>query len=168
MKKLLLASLLPLTLASCSDTAESPVIEITGFFINDNPVDYSREMEVLPVLKVNDEVTVSLKLDGNGEDLNTFIVKEEQEQLYIEDFQLPVQGVSSDKNFTKLEEGIVGFENGVRQVEVTVKARVQSVTDEDAILSFYLFSRAECDGAQQEIEFKTEEVEEASFIAIGR
>ena len=125
-------------------------------------------MEVLPVLKVNDEVTVSLKLDGNGEDLNTFIVKEEQEQLYIEDFQLPVQGVSSDKNFTKLEEGIVGFENGVRQVEVTVKARVQSVTDEDAILSFYLFSRAECDGAQQEIELKTEEVEEASFIAIGR
>ena len=43
----------------------------------------------MPSLKVGDEMTVSLRLDGNGEDLNTFIVKEAAEQLGIKGFDLP-------------------------------------------------------------------------------
>lgn len=158
MRKLLFASLLPLLLASCSGSAESPVIKITGFFVNDDTKDYSQEMEFMPLLEVNDEVTVELQLDGNGEDLNTFIVQGEDQQLSIEKlFDLPDWGVSSDKNFTKLDQGIVGFENGVRQAKLKVKAKVKSVTDDDATLVFYLFSRAECEGAQEELELKTEQ-----------
>ena len=83
MKKLLLVSLLLPLLVSCSGSVESPVIEITGFFIGDDIKDYSKDMASMPSLKVGDEMTVSLRLDGNGEDLNTFIVKEAAEQLGI-------------------------------------------------------------------------------------
>ena len=41
MKKLLLVSLLLPLLVSCSGSVESPVIEITGFFIGDDIKDYS-------------------------------------------------------------------------------------------------------------------------------
>ena len=142
MKKQLLAPLLLLLLAACSGSAESPVIEITGFFIEGDTKDYSEDMASIPSLKVGDEVTVSLTLDGNGEDLNTFIVKEDQRQLGIKDFDLP-NGVSSDKNFTRPEEGIIKFEDGVRNTVLKVKMRVQTVADADAILSFYLSSKAE-------------------------
>lgn len=45
----------------------------------------------MPSLKVGDEMTVSLRLDGNGEDLNTFIVKEAAEQLGIKGFDYRVE-----------------------------------------------------------------------------
>lgn len=158
MKKQLLAPLLLLLLAACSGSAESPVIEITGFFIAGDTKDYSEDMASIPSLKVGDEVTVSLTLDGNGEDLNTFIVKEDQQQLGIKDFDLP-NGVSSEKNFTRPEEGIIKFEDGVRNTVLKVKMRVQTVADADAILSFYLSSKVECESAQEKIELKTEDKE---------
>ena len=57
----------------------------------------------MPSLKVGDEMTVSLRLDGNGEDLNTFIVKEAAEQLGIKGFDLP-GGVSSESDLSKPEQ----------------------------------------------------------------
>ena len=151
MKKQLLAPLLLLLLAACSGSAESPVIEITGFFIEGDTKDYSEDMASIPSLKVGDEVTVSLTLDA-------FIVKEDQQQLGIKDFDLP-NGVSSEKNFTRPEEGIIKFEDGVRNTVLKVKMRVQTVADADAILSFYLSSKAECESAQEKIELKTEDKE---------
>lgn len=163
MKKQLLAPLFLLSAAACSDSAESPVIEITGLFVEGDIKDYSEDIVSLPSLKVGDEVSVSLKLDGNGEDLNTFIVKEDRQQLKITDFDLPEE-ISSDKNFTRPEEGIIKFEDGVRSTELKVSISVQTVADADAILSFYLSSKAECEGAQEKIELKTEEDEsESSF-----
>lgn len=156
MKKLLPFLPLLLLLAACSSTAPSPVIQITGLFLNGDEKDYAKELSLMPSLKVGDEVLVSLKLDGSGEELNTFIVQDDDQQLTIEEFELPEVGVSGDKNFTKLDEGIVGFENGVKQTELKVKARVRAVNDEDATLLFYLFSRAECDAAKQEVDMKTE------------
>lgn len=156
MKKLLPLLLLSLSLAACTDSAPSPVIKITGLFLNGDEKDYAKEQSSMPSLKVGDEVLVSLQLDGNGEDLNTFIVQDGDQQLKIEEFDLPKAGVSTDKNFTKLDEGIVGFENGVKQTEVKVKAKVKAVNDEDATLLFYLFSRAECEAAKQEVDMKTE------------
>lgn len=155
MRKLSFLLLLPL-LAACSGSAPSPVIKITGLYISGDEKDYAQEQSAMPSLKVGDEVLVSLKLDGNGEELNTFIVQDGNEQLRIEEFDLPKAGVSDDKNFTKLDEGIVGFENGVHRTELKVRAKVQTVKSEDATLTFYLFSRAECDGAQQEVEMKIE------------
>ena len=142
MKKQLLAPLLLLLLAACSGSAESPVIEITGFFIEGDTKDYSEDMASISSLKVGD----------------TFIVKEDQQQLGIKDFDLP-NGVSSEKNFTRPEEGIIKFEDGVRNTVLKVKMRVQTVADADAILSFYLSSKAECESAQEKIELKTEDKE---------
>ena len=156
MKKLLSLLLLLLLLVACSDSAPSPVIEITGLYVNDDEIDYAQELSSMPKLKVNDEVLVSLKLDGSGEELNTFIVQDGNQQLKIEEFILPEAGISDDKNFTKLDEGIVGFENGVRQTELKVKAIVKAVNGEDATLIFYLFSRAECEADKQKVEMKTE------------
>lgn len=156
MKKLLSHLLLLFLLVACSGTAPSPVIEITGLYINGGEKDYAHELSSMPTLKVNDEVLVSLKLDGSGEELNTFIVQDGNQQLKIEEFVLPEAGISDDKNFTKLDEGIVGFENGVRQTELKVKAKVKTVKGEDATLVFYLFSRAECEADKQEVEMKTE------------
>ncbi|WP_455587685.1 DUF5035 family protein [Bacteroides sp.] len=158
MKKLFLALLLSLFLASCSDSAESPVIEIAEFFIKGDAKDYSKDMASIPSLKVGDEVIVSLKLDGNGENLGTFMVKEKEKQLGIK-IDLP-DGASSDPNFTKPEEGIIGFKDGVHVTELRMKARVQTVADADAILTFYLSSKAECESAQEMIELKTEEDKE--------
>ena len=129
MKKQLLAPLLLLLLAACSGSAESPVIEITGFFIEGDTKDYSEDMASIPSLKVG-----------------------------IKDFDLP-NGVSSEKNFTRPEEGIIKFEDGVRNTVLKVKMRVQTVADADAILSFYLSSKAECESAQEKIELKTEDKE---------
>ena len=157
MRSLLSCLLLLVLLAGCSQSAPSPVIQITGLFVNGDEKDYAQELSSMPALKAGDEVLVSLRLDGNGEELNTFIVQDgDDQQFKIEAFELPAVGVSNDKNFTKLDEGIVGFENGVRQTDLKVKAKVSIVKDEDASLIFYLFSRAECDGAQQAVEMKTE------------
>lgn len=156
MKKLFPLLLLSLSLAACTDSAPSPVIKITGLFLNGDEKDYAKELSSMPSLKVGDEVLVSLNLDGSGEDLNTFIVQDDDQQLKIEEFDLPKAGVSTDKNFTRLNEGVVGFENGVKQAEVKVKAKVKAVNDEDATLLFYLFSRAECEAAKQEVDMKTE------------
>lgn len=156
MRKLLNYLLLLPLLAGCSGTASSPDIEVIGLYVNGDEKDYAHELSSMSPLKVGDEVLVSLKLDGNGEELNTFIVQDGDQQLKIAEFDLPDAGVSDDKNFTDLEQGIVRFKNGVRQTELKVKAKVQTVKSEDAALIFYLFSKAECDGAQQEIEMKTE------------
>ena len=61
-----LLSLCLLTTA-CKDSVPSPTIEMEGLYINDGEMDYARQMEALPPLKVDDELEISLKLDGNGE-----------------------------------------------------------------------------------------------------
>lgn len=154
MKKLLLASLLLSLLVSCSGSAESPIIEITGLFIGDDTKDYSKDMASIPSLKVGDEMTISLRLDGNGEDLNTFIVKEEAERLGI-DLYLP-DGVSSGSELSKPENGVITFKDGIQYTDLKVKVGVKTVADADAILAFYLSSKAECESAQEKIELKTE------------
>lgn len=156
MKKLLPFLPLLLLLAACSNSAPSPVIKITGLFLNGDEKDYAKEQSSMPSLKVGDEVLVSLQLDGSGEELNTFIVQDNDQQLNIEEFYLPETGVSTETNFTDLDKGVVGFENGVKQTELKVKAKVKAVNDEDATLLFYLFSRAECDGDQKEVDMKME------------
>lgn len=108
----------------------------------------------MPSLKVGDEMTVSLRLDGNGEDLNTFIVKEAAEQLGIE-FDLP-DGVSSESDLSKPKNGVITFKDGIQYTELKVEVCVKTVADADAILAFYLSSKAECESAQEKIELKTE------------
>ena len=115
MKKLFfpLLSLCLLTTA-CKDSVPSPTIEMQGLYVNDGEMDYTRQMEALPPLKVDDELEISLKLDGNGEELNTFLVKEEtpgskETAVEIDFNDLPEETLSDDKEFTDKDNGKLGW-----------------------------------------------------------
>ena len=152
MKKLFfpLLSLCLLTTA-CKDSVPSPTIEMQGLYVNDGEMDYTRQMEALPPLKVDDELEISLKLDGNGEELNTFLVKEEtpgskETAVEIDFNDLPEETLSDDKEFT----------DGVSQTQIGIRAKVQQVTEDGVKLKFYLFSKpVNCEGAKYELEIKT-------------
>ena len=147
MKKLFfpLLSLCLLTTA-CKDSVPSPTIEMQGLYVNDGEMDYTRQMEALPPLKVDDELEISLKLDGNGEELNTFLVKEEtpgskETAVEIDFNDLPEETLSDDKEFTDKDNGKLGFKDGVSQTQIGIRAKVQQVTEDGVKLKFYLFSK---------------------------
>ncbi len=155
-----LLSLCLLTTA-CKDSVPSPTIEMEGLYVNGGEMDYARQMEALPPLKVDDELEISLKLDGNGEELNTFLVKEEslgsEATAVTVDFnELPEEALSGDKEFTDKDNGKLGFKDGVSQTKVGLRAKVQQVTEAGVKLKFYLFSKpVNCEGAKYELEIKT-------------
>ena len=69
--------------------------------------------------------------------------------------------VSTEGNLTDEEKGQLRFKDGVTQTRVMVKATIEHVDKNgDVKLAFYLSSKAECEGAQEEIGLKTKEVEE--------
>ncbi len=148
-----LLSLCLLTTA-CKDSVPSPTIEMEGLYVNGGEMDYARQMEVLPPLKVDDELEISLKLDGNGEELNTFLVKEEtlgsEATAVTVDFnELPEEALSDDKEFTDKDNGKLGFKDGVSQTKVGLRAKVQQVTEAGVKLKFYLVSKpGNCEGAK--------------------
>lgn len=162
MKKLL-AFLFSLSLlTACTDSVPSPIIEMARLYLNDdNRVDYAQRMGELPLLKVDDEIDIRLKLDGNGEDLNTFLVDTSEvnkEKVTIAFNMIQEETLSKDKEFTDKENGKLGFKDGVSQIVVGVKAKVCKVTPEGVTLRFYLFSKpAESEGAKYELKVGTTE-----------
>ena len=84
-----------------------------------------------------------------------FRLKEAAEQLGIKGFDLP-GGVSSESDLSKPENGVITFKDGIQYTELKVEVCVKTVADADAILAFYLSSKAECESAQEKIELKTE------------
>ena len=100
--------------AAGKDSVPSPTIEMEGLYINDGEMDYARQMEALPPLKVDDELEISLKLDGNGEELNTFLVKDETlgsevNAVAIDFNELPEEALSDDMEFKDKDNGKLGF-----------------------------------------------------------
>ena len=86
MKKRVLL-LLPLFLGACSDSGESPVIKIEKLYAkiesdgentSSDEKDYANQREELPALKVGDEVKAFLLLDGNGAELKTFKLQNDE------------------------------------------------------------------------------------------
>ena len=154
MKKRVLL-LLPLFLGACSDSGESPVITIERLYVNTGPdsedskgEDYTNQKDNLPALKVGDKVNAFLLLDGNGAELKTFKLQNDDEvdtKLFYEQTEVSTEGNLTD----------------VAQTRVMVKATIEHVDKNgDVKLAFYLSSKAECEGAQEEIGLKTKEVEE--------
>lgn len=87
MKKRVLL-LLPLFLGACSDSGESPVIKIEKLYAkiesdgentSSDEKDYANQRDELPALKVGDEVKAFLLLDGNGAELKTFKLQNDDE-----------------------------------------------------------------------------------------
>lgn len=158
--------LLPLFLGACSDSGESPVITIEKLYVNGdqeglNPhgENYANRMEELPALKVGDKLDALLSLDGNGAELKTFKLQNDGEvktELRYEKAE-----VSTEGNLTDEENGQLRFKDGVIQTKVLVRATVEHVDKNgDVQLSFYLSSKAECEGAEEVIGLKTEVSEE--------
>ena len=145
----------------CKDSVPSLTIEMQGLYVNAGGMDNTRQMEALPPLKVDDELEISLKLDGNGEELNTFLVKEEtpgskETAVEIDFNDLPEETLSDDKEFTDKDNGKLGFKDGVSQTQIGIRAKVQQVTEDGVKLKFYLFSKpVNCEGAKYELEIKT-------------
>ena len=95
-----------------------------------------------------------LLLDGNGAELKTFKLQNDDEvdtKLFYEQTE-----VSTEGNLTDVEKGQLRFKDGVTQTRVMVKATIEHVDKNgDVKLEFYLSSKAECEGAQEEIGLKT-------------
>lgn len=158
MKKRILF-LLPLFLGACSKSGESPLIKVEKLYISGGAeVNYANDMEALPALKVGDEITAGLLLDGNGSELKTFSL-EKDDQIDTKINYQPTE-VSTEGNLTDEDQGRLRFKDGVTQTHVMVKATVAHVDKEgNAKLLFYLSSKAECEGAQEVISLKTTESE---------
>ena len=159
MKKRVLL-LLPLFLGACSDSGESPVIKIEKLYAKvesedessgSGEKDYANQRDELPALKVGDEVKALLLLDGNGAELKTFRLQNDDEvdtKLIFEKTE-----VSTEGNLTDVEKGQL---RGVSKAKIMVIATIKQVDKNgDVKLEFYLSSKAECEGAQEEIGLKT-------------
>ena len=162
MKKRVLL-LLPLFLGACSDSGESPVIKIEKLYAKvesddensgSGEKDYANQRDELPALKVGDEVKALLLLDGNGAELKTFRLQNADEvdtKLIFEKTE-----VSTEGNLTDVEKGQLRFKDGVSKAKIMVIATIKQVDKNgDVKLEFYLSSKAECEGAQEEIGLKT-------------
>lgn len=152
--------LLPLFLGACSNSEESPVITIDKLLVNDDKeVNYANRMDELPVLKVGDKIDALLSLDGNGSELKTFKLQNDDEvktELLYEKTEVTTEG-----NLTDEQKGQLRFKDGVTVSRVLVHATVDRVDKNgDVKLVFYLSSKAECEGAQEEIDLKTKDGEE--------
>ena len=64
--------------------------------------------------------------------------------------------VSTEGNLTDVEKGQLRFKDGVSKAKIMVIAPIKQVDKNgDVKLEFYLSSKAECEGAQEEIGLKT-------------
>ena len=105
-------------------------------------------------MKVGDEVEALLLLDGNGAELKTFKLQNDEELatklIYKE------EEVSTEGNLTDEDKGQLRFKDGVTQSQVIVRATIEHVDENgDVKLEFYLSSKAECEGAEEVIGLKT-------------
>ncbi len=162
MKKRVLL-LLPLFLGACSNSGESPVIKIEKLYVkaesdsdSAKEEDYANKMDELPALKVGDEGKALLLLDGNGAELKTFKLQKDNDEALDTKLNYEKNEVSTEGNLTDEENGQLRFKDGVTQTKVLVQATIKQVDKNgDVRLEFYLSSKAECEGAQEEIGLKT-------------
>ena len=162
MKKRVLL-LLPMFLGACSNSGESPVIKIEKLYVkaesdsdSAKEEDYANKMDELPALKVGDEVKALLLLDGNGAELKTFKLQKDNDEALDTKLNYEKNEVSTEGNLTDEENGQLRFKDGVTQTKVLVQATIKQVDKNgDVRLEFYLSSKAECEGAQEEIGLKT-------------
>ena len=151
-KKVLL--LLPLFLGACSGSEESPVITIDRLLVSGDEENYANRMDELPALKVGDVLDTYLSLDGNGAELKTFKLQKDDEVKT--ELLYKKNEVSTEGNLTDEQKGQLRFKDGVTKTTVLIHATVDHIDQNGNVkLAFYLSSKAECEGAQEEIYLKT-------------
>lgn len=159
MKNLFSLFICILFFAGCSDgDADEPVIEIKTIYLNDNS-DKNYAVFTLPVLHVGDELSISMKLNGNGKDLKSFfVVLDENQAATLLNMAYAEDEVSSDPNFTDPKSGKLGFTDNVETTDIVVKVKITSINEEENSLSFYL--NTEKKATKQNLDYEVgEEVE---------
>jgi hypothetical protein len=140
MKKYSLLFLFVFFLFACSDSkTDMPRLELKTIFLNGGEEDYSRNLEEIPPLRQSDYINVSFSLDGNGTDLNTFIVENKNENISA--VIIPSLPDEISEELTDKEE-ILRYKDGVQSTSVEVKLTVQEAKEEGVSLHFYLNSKA--------------------------
>lgn len=157
MKKRILF-LLPFFLTACSQSEESPIIKVEKVCVDTGEGserrNYADCMNELPVLKVGDKIDAVLSLDGNGAELKTFMLQSDDEVNTVLHYKK--KEVSATGDLTDEQKGQLRFIDGVTHTTVSVQATIKEVDERgDVKLSFYLSSKADCEGAKEVIGLKT-------------
>ena len=155
MKTIFSLLLVSVLLLACANNELSPVISVTNLHLSGDETDYAEAAESMPVLKVGDEVDVTLRLSGNGAELKTFQVNSSAE-VKLDELGFNPKEVSPETDFTNVEKGRLRFVDGVNTTTLMVKAMVISTVKKETKLSFYLSSKAETDAAQCNLILKTQ------------
>lgn len=148
--------LLSLFLLSCSTSdSDKPKIEIVEVYVDGDDTNYLNKLNRMPLLNVGDRVDIGLDLDGNGNDLRTFMILNQEPALVETTITLFQYDEVSD-GFSDLDNGTLGFVDDISATYLTVKAEIKSIAEEKVTLSFCLFSKApDSKGASVEITLKT-------------
>ncbi|MDR3117848.1 MAG: DUF5035 family protein [Mediterranea sp.] len=140
MKKYSLLFLFVSCLFACSDTEKNmPRLELETILLNGGEKDYSQNLNDILPLSQGDYINVSFLLDGNGTDLKTFVVKNDNEN--IESVIMPA--FPSDEiadEFT--DKGVLGYKDGIQHSSIAVKLTVRTARTERLRVGFYLNSKA--------------------------
>ena len=155
MRKYSLLFLFVFFLFACSgDKADMPRLELDAIFLNGGEEDYSHNIKGILPLSQGDSIDVSFLLDGNGTDLKTFIV--ENENKNIEVVVKPLHRDEISDEFTNEDKGVLGYKDKVRSTFVVVRLTVRGLKEEEFKLSFYLNSKApDCEAAKYNLNLKT-------------
>ncbi|NDV65056.1 DUF5035 family protein [Bacteroides sp. 224] len=150
MKNQLILILFSILLYGCSEAeAETPILELTGVYTNESDTNYANTLDQLPTLSVGDEIDISFYLNGNGNNLRSFVLKNNNSAIKTKFF---FYGDDISDDFSDLTNGVVGFVD-IPETEIAVKATILEVTEENPVLSFYLSSKAvNCEGASFKLE----------------
>ena len=154
MKKYSLLFLSVFFIFACSDDkTDMPRLELYSISLNGGDEDYSRNLKEILPLSSGDYIDVSFLLNGNGADLKTFVVKNENTNFKTTLF---FEGDQISDEFSNLSEGILGYRDDIRETWVTVKLKVKAAKKEKNTISFYLNSKApDCEGAVYHLDLET-------------
>lgn len=155
MKKLILTIILgAVSFFSCSfETPESPAIKMESCTVNGESVSLP-----LPSVKAGDVVELTLDLEGNGSELQTFQADADAEDVKMSLTEYDKSRVSDDKNFTKIDECLLRFVDGVTISSVKVKATVQQKNDDKMCMKFYLSAKSASEGTALEIDMNRDNI----------
>lgn len=147
MKKIVLSLLPLLFFCGCTDSeSDRPVMEIVGVFIegDEDEINYAEKYNRMPSLCKGDKVDILIELDGNGNDLYSFIVESIGDGLKtVVFFQL--DEISEELS----KENQLIFNDGISKTGLTVKAEILKDQDGEQLLFFFLNSKGlDSEGAE--------------------
>lgn len=138
MRKLLFLFCMPLLCLSCSKSgSDKPIMEIVGIYIDgdEEEINYVDQFNKIPDLETGDVIDILFTLDGNGDDLRSFIVSNDNSTIETVLFFI---GDEVSPEFSELNNGIAVFVDGVNETGVTVKVKVKASLTNEKPISFHL------------------------------